>query len=429
MDVMRKMSITGKEAAGTSAAGVDFIEQKIRSLNLLKGEPGEEKLLAELGKCLNCGICLPSCPVTEATSFEVFPGPRTMATTVSRVNPDFWNIRDLIYACTECGSCQEICPEKVPVPAIVSWLRAKIFKLRPDMIPESHKLMLRNLREYGTSLVPEDEGLRTDLAESAMKDLGLPYKKDVYKPSARIVYFAGCVSTHRALEIREAGKLVLGKLGLDFTLLKSESCCGLPATLIGDTALASKLAASAIDKVRQVGANTIIATCSGCANTLQEAVAKMAPSTGIQVKHLVEYIAEDVGAKRISDLTKSKEGTKKTSEKIAIHSACHLSRHLSRRTQDQIIELAKALPGVKITTTNSRQKCCGAGGLLSTYKPDISSRITGYRLDEILGQGEAPAKIIAPCPTCVIQLGQESSNFSPSMTVEDFTVFLAKKIA
>lgn len=132
----KNMSIAGKESATNVASGIEFIEQKIRSLNLLKGEPGEEKLLAELGKCLNCGICLSSCPVLEATSFDVFPGPRAMATTLSRVNPGFWNIKDLIYTCTECGSCQEICPEKVPVPAIISWLRAKVFRLRPDLIPE-----------------------------------------------------------------------------------------------------------------------------------------------------------------------------------------------------------------------------------------------------------------------------------------------------
>ncbi|WXG44845.1 MAG: (Fe-S)-binding protein [Promethearchaeati archaeon SRVP18_Atabeyarchaeia-1] len=423
------MSIAGKESATNVASGIEFIEQKIRSLNLLKGEPGEEKLLAELGKCLNCGICLSSCPVLEATSFDVFPGPRAMATTLSRVNPGFWNIKDLIYTCTECGSCQEICPEKVPVPAIISWLRAKVFRLRPDLIPESHKQMLKNLHEYGTSLPPEDEGLRTDLAESAMNDLDLPYKKDIYKASAKVAYFAGCLSTHRALEIRESGKLILEKLGLDFTLLKNETCCGLPASLIGDTDLANKLAATTIDKVKQLGAETIIATCSGCANTIQEAVARIAPSSGIRVKHLVEYLVEDVGTKKISDLARSKGGKKKESERIAIHSACHLSRHLSRRTQDYIIELTRVLPGVEITTTNTRQKCCGAGGLLSTYRADVSNEITNARLEEILKQGEAPTKIVAPCPTCVIQLGQAASNSSPAVKVEDLTVLLAKKIA
>ena len=422
------MLTKGKEVAGSSTSGIEFIEQKIRSLDLLKGELGEEKLLAELGKCLNCGICLSACPVLEATSFDLFPGPRAMATTVSRVNPSFWNIRDLIYTCTECGSCQEICPDKVPVPAIVSWLRAKIFKLRPDLIPEPHKQMLKNLREYGTSLPPEEEGLRGDLAESAMKDLGLRYMKDTYKASAKVIYFAGCISTHRALEIRESGKLVLDKLGVDFTSIQNENCCGLPASLIGDTDLANKLATSTIDKAKTIGASMIIATCSGCANTIQEAITRIAPGSGLRAKHLVEYLVEDVGTKRISDLAKSNEDKKNPNESIAIHSACHLSRHLSRRTQDYIMELAKVLPKVEITTTNARQKCCGAGGLLSTYRPDVSNRITDARFEEIFEKGESPSKIVAPCPTCVIQLGQAASNQSLSVKVEDFAVLLAKKI-
>lgn len=202
----KKMSTSEKAAATStgSVTGIDFIKQKMKSLDLLQNQIGDEKLITDLGKCLNCGLCLTACPVLEATSFEVFAGPKSMATTLSRVNPSFWNIKDLIYTCTECGSCQEICPEKVPIPRIVSSLRAKIFKLRPDLIPDAHKAMLKNLSEHGTSIPPEDEDLRTDLAESAMKDLGLPYKKDLFKNSAEVAYFAGCLSTHRALEIRES---------------------------------------------------------------------------------------------------------------------------------------------------------------------------------------------------------------------------------
>nr|MDO8133571.1 (Fe-S)-binding protein [Candidatus Njordarchaeum guaymaensis] len=424
------MSATGKEATTQAAGGYNFIKEKMKSLNLLENQLGEKELLSQLGRCLNCGICLSSCPALEATSFEVFPGPRGIATTVSRVNPSFWDIRDLIYTCTECGSCQEICPEKVPVPKAVTLLRGKIFRLRPDLIPSGHQEMLKNLSQHATSLPPEDEEFRSDLAESAMKDLGLPYKKDVYKGSAEVVYFAGCISTHRAPEIRESGKLILDKLGVNFTLLKDVGCCGLPASLIGDTELADKLVTSVFDKVRQVGAKTVIATCSGCANTLQAYVNRMGDNAGIQVKHLAEYLVEDVGIEKVSNLAKSKESKKKSkgTENIAIHSACHLSRHLSRRIQDYVIQLAEALPGVQVTTSNTRQRCCGAGGLLSIFKPDVSNKITSARLQEILEQGKKPEKIVAPCPTCVIQMNQGVSNSAPEIKVEDFAVLLARKI-
>jgi glycolate oxidase iron-sulfur subunit len=424
------MSATKKESSAQVASGFDFIKEKMKELNLLENQPGEELLLSQIGRCLNCGICLSSCPVLEATSFDVFPGPRGIATTVSRVNPDFWDIQDLVYTCTECGSCQEICPEKVPVPQAVSSLRDKIFRLRPDQIPSGHKEILKNLSQHGTSLPPEDEGLRSDLAESAMKDLGLPYKKDVYKGQAGVVYFAGCISTHRTLEIRECGKLILDRLGVNFTLLKDVGCCGLPASLIGDTELADRLASSVFDKVRQVGAKTIVATCSGCANTLQAYVNRIRDGAGIRVKHLAEYLVEDVGVQRVTSLAKANESGKKSrgAENIAIHSACHLSKHLSRRVQDYVIQLAEALPRVQVTTPNTRQKCCGAGGLLSIFKPDVSNKITSARLQEILEQGKKLEKIVAPCPTCVIQMSQGLSNLAPEIKVEDFAVLLARRI-
>jgi Fe-S oxidoreductase len=418
-----------KEAGAGGPTGTDFIKQKMKSLDLLQNKSGEEKLIADLGRCLNCGICLTACPVLEATSFEIFAGPRSVATALSRVNPSFWNVKDVIYTCTECGSCQEICPDKVPIPRIVDSLRAKIYKLRPDLIPEAHKTMLRSLSENGTSIPPEGEDLRADLAESAMKDLGLPYKKDTFKNSAEVAYFAGCLSTHRALEIRESGKLLLEKLGSNFTLLKDEGCCGLPAALIGDEELALKLAKSAFDKVKQVGAKTIVATCAGCANTLKSSLAKIEPNSRIQVKHLVEYLVEDVGLSRLSKIAKSKETRRKPlTEYVAIHPACHLSRHLSRRIQDYIDDLAKTFPGVEVTTPNSRSRCCGAGGLLSSFKPEVANKITDARLREILEQGKNTTKIVAPCPTCTIQLGQGVANSSSNTRVEDLTVFLATRL-
>jgi glycolate oxidase iron-sulfur subunit len=416
-------------ASTSGPTGTDFIEQKMKSLDLLKNKPGDEKLVADLGKCMNCGLCLTACPVLEATSFEIFAGPRSMATTLSRVNPNYWNVKDVIYSCTECGSCQEICPEKVPIPSIVDYLRAKIYKLRPSIIPEAHKAMLTNLSEHGTSIPPEDDDLRTDLAESAMRDLGLPFKKDMFKKSAEVVYFAGCLSTHRALEIRESGKLLLDILGVNFTLLKNEECCGLPATLIGDEELSAKLSKSTFEKVKEVGASTIVATCSGCASTLQNSMRKTYPNSGIRVKHMVEYLVEDVGLPEISEIAKSKERRKKSeAEYVAIHPACHLSRHLSRHIQDYAFELVKAIPRIAVTTPNTSGKCCGAGGLLSSFKPDVANKITNARLQEILDQGKNTTKIVAPCPTCTIQLGQEVANSSSNVKVEDLTVFLARRL-
>jgi Fe-S oxidoreductase len=178
-----------------------------------------------------------------------------------------------------------------------------------------------------------------------------------------------------------------------------------------------------------VGAKTIVATCAGCANTLQNSLRKMEPNSGIQVKHLVEYLIEDIGLSQISKIAKSKGSENKSGpESVAIHPACHLSRHLSRRIQDYIIELAEAIPGVEVTTPNTRTKCCGAGGLLSSFRPDVANKITDARLNEILEQGKNPSKIVAPCPTCTIQLGQGVADSSSSTRVEDLTVFLAKRL-
>ena len=75
-------------------------------------------------KCIRCAACLNACPVyRQATGHgygHVYPGP-IGAVLAPQLDPAY---ADLARASTLCGLCEEVCPVKIPIPAMLLQLRA-----------------------------------------------------------------------------------------------------------------------------------------------------------------------------------------------------------------------------------------------------------------------------------------------------------------
>ena len=81
--------------------------------------------------CINCGLCIQHCPVVAAVGVQRFSGPRSIGVELSRSPPEFWSTADIVYLCTGCGTCREVCPKNVNIPEVVNMIRTRIFDHRP----------------------------------------------------------------------------------------------------------------------------------------------------------------------------------------------------------------------------------------------------------------------------------------------------------
>jgi L-lactate dehydrogenase complex protein LldF len=75
-------------------------------------------------RCIRCGACLNHCPVYQAVGGHaygwVYPGPMGAVLTPSLIGID--KAGHLPNASTFCGRCEEICPVRIPLPAMMrSW--------------------------------------------------------------------------------------------------------------------------------------------------------------------------------------------------------------------------------------------------------------------------------------------------------------------
>ena len=86
----------------------------------------DEELLDTL-RCIRCGACINHCPVYVQLGGHaygtVYPGPIGIALEPQRLGLD--QAGSLTSACTLCGACGEVCPVKIPLPKLISRLRAE----------------------------------------------------------------------------------------------------------------------------------------------------------------------------------------------------------------------------------------------------------------------------------------------------------------
>ncbi|MGQ9720914.1 MAG: (Fe-S)-binding protein [Candidatus Jordarchaeum sp.] len=399
---------------------IKHIEGILQEEDITRMEPEEDETYKKVEACQNCGLCLAVCPILEVIKHESYSGPRSITSELSRTVREFWKAKDVVYFCTQCGRCQEICSKNVPVPDMVTLIRSKLFEQRRDLVPESFEPMLQNLKEHGLAFEPMEGEARVESAQGRLEMLGLPYMPDKIKSNAEVLYFPGCQADNLLPEIRESAKLVLEKLGVDYTLLPGLRCCSLPAILMGDSEMVDKLEKDFLEKVENLGVKTVVTTCAGCTATLEGI--RQRNNADFEVKHIIEYIIEDFGREKFEKLLKNHP----EHVSVTLHSPCHLDRHVGKYTTDYAEEILEILPNVEIKRLEDPERCCGAGGLLNLYNPQISRAIVRKEIEDI--QKSGAQKVVTPCPLCLVQIDQALFRKKAKTEALDYTVFLAKRL-
>lgn len=399
---------------------IKHIEGILQEEDITRMEPEEDETYKKVEACQNCGLCLAVCPILEVIKHESYSGPRSITSELSRTVREFWKAKDVVYFCTQCGRCQEICSKNVPVPDMVTLIRSKLFEQRRDLVPESFEPMLQNLKEHGLAFEPMEGETRVESAQGRLEMLGLPYVPDKIKSNAEVLYFPGCQADNLLPEIRESAKLVLEKLGVDYTLLPGLRCCSLPAILMGDSEMVDKLEKDFLEKVENLGVKTVVTTCAGCTATLEGI--RQRNNADFEVKHIIEYIIEDFGREKFEKLLKNHP----EHVSVTLHSPCHLDRHVGKYTTDYAEEILEILPNVEIKRLEDPERCCGAGGLLNLYNPQISRAIVRKEIEDI--QKSGAQKVVTPCPLCLVQIDQALFRKKAKTEALDYTVFLAKRL-
>ncbi|MEJ2164324.1 MAG: (Fe-S)-binding protein [Desulfobacterales bacterium] len=379
------------------------------------------------------------------------------------------NVLDL-YACTECGRCEEQCPadmtgkplspkrvvhdtkidlfdqapavlaqnkeamepllrESSPITADVLW-SCTTCRACEDICPVNiqHLDILLEARKYQvlmeSSFPPEMQdtfnnlenqsnpwGFGSDSRADWAKDLDVPLMTD--NPGADILYYVGCAGSFddRGKKIARALARVLNKAGVNFAILgEEERCNGDVARRAGNEYLAQMMIAENVETFNQYRPKRILAACPHCYNTLKNEY----PQFGARypVVHHSEFLLDLI-----------KQGRLKTNgaeiEKLTFHDSCYLGRWngIFEAPRSLLRAVNKGQSAFEMHRSQAKGLCCGAGGARMFMEETIGKRINHERAEEVIATG-APV-VAAACPFCITMLTDGIKDKDGNMQVKD----------
>lgn len=226
------------------------------------GEPSKKGIGEHTGKqktVLYEGM-LDACPAGIEYGWEAFwnAGKIWIARSILTGDLEFSEeVRDVIMPCITCGMCSAQCENKIPTVDIIESLRAACVESGIPMI-DKHQLVDRLVKErnnpYG--------GAAAERMKWA-KDAGL--EKYVNNKDAKIAYYVGCTASYRQIEVAVATAKLLDQLGINFTLIEDEVCCGSPFFRVGAVDTAQDLMKKNLEAFKNV--KKVFFSCAGCYRT------------------------------------------------------------------------------------------------------------------------------------------------------------------
>jgi heterodisulfide reductase subunit D len=345
---------------------------------------------AKLNTCIQCGTCSSSCP----TYFAMDIPPRQLWRMVTLGLKEAILNSSTFWLCTACHSCTVRCPRGIPVSDSMRQIREWIVRDGVQEIPRALQLMSQMIAQ-SHNMQGEDNQARliwtSNLPGDQAQELG------ELKRQAEVVWYVGCVSSFypMAYKIPQAMVQILGKSGVDFTLLGGEEwCCGFPLYTAGMGDQMNDLAAHNLERVRATGAKILVSTCASCYHTWKHIYPEILPDfpDDLEVLHATEYMARLVenGQLKLGPVEKV----------ITYHDPCDLGKRSGIFDEPRFV--LEHIPGIELREmANHHQNslCCGGGGNVETFSPDTVNLAAARRLEQ--AQATGAQYIVSACQQCM----------------------------
>jgi Fe-S oxidoreductase len=350
--------------------------------------------MTKLTECLECLLCVSACPLSKAASRE-FAGPAALVQVAKfMIDPRdgikderLRKIRDELWLCANCNSCNNCCPTSLPVLQGINDLCSRT--VETGFIPRTLQAALTSIYKNANPWRGAKD--RRDQWADGLKIKRLPKNK------TKLLYFVGCTPSYdtRAQQVARSMVTILDEAGVDFGILgNEENCCGSPVARIGDLGLQELLVEQNIKMFDKYEIEKIVTTCPHCYDTLANDYKKYGGR--FEVQHYTQFIADLIDQNRLVI-------HRKIEKKVTYHDPCFLAKHNNiTESPRKILENIQGLTLVEMPRNRKNSFCCGGGGGRMWVTDTTEENLNITRSKE--AASISPNIVVATCQFCLINL-------------------------
>jgi Fe-S oxidoreductase len=381
--------------------------------------------------CYQCERCSSGCPTAPAMRYR----PAQMMRLAQFGLEDSLATDASVWRCLGCDTCTAYCPHDLSVRRLVEVMRQHVMQERylvsgVDALDGDESLH-KGIRALGMmgerigtyyNVSGEDNAARlawTDNLEEKPEGL-------VCDAEADLAYFVGCVSAMFPMSygIPQGFAIVLGRAGVNFTTLGGDEwCCGFPMLMAGQLKQAEEMIWHNVEQVRALGIPRLVTTCPSCYHMWHHTYPDiLGESLGFEVVHAVEVLRDLMNEGRLELTEPRRTGI------VTYHDPCDLGR--KGGIYDAPREILRQVPGftfVEMQQSREYALCCGGGGDLETFDPDLVQEVAAQRIVQAAEIGAMV--LVSACPQCVRTLSKAARANKVRIRVMDMTQFLDMALA
>lgn len=321
-------------------------------------------------------MCMFQCPVYSVHRCDAYSSKGKINAIDSIINTKQFTlpeVSEIFRECNLCRHCAKICPGEIDTPDLVIKYREQLNKIKPF---NNYEQILNNINQTGNPY--------TDIKKN---NVGT-FKKE--NKDCKTLLFLGCTIRYKLpKKIVDSVLIFLDNLGMDYTIIDDEPCCGNILNNLGyiqEAQIIAKKNRNILSKF-----DRIITLCPGCYNMFKSN--KRSNGKEFEVFHILEIL------QIARNLLKSN-----IKEPIYFQVPCHIyncDKKFEKIIPDVLILFEQVSSSLDVT---KNPKCCGAGGgMLSSNKDYVEKRIN------ILVANETADKVITACPFCYLNFEKNTS--------------------
>ena len=321
---------------------------------------------------------------------------------------------DVLWACTPCRACQEICPADIEHVNKILDMRRNLVLMQGEFPGEEVMVAVNNVEVNGNPF---------GLAYASRGDWtkGLDVQQMCDGAEVDILYFVGCYASFdkRNQEVARSFVKICNAVGVRVGILgKEEKCCGEPVRKLGNEYLYQMVAQENIELIKGYDVKKIVTTCPHCLNTIGRDYKDL--GLEVEVEHYTVFIDRLMREGRLPLAAHQFDYT--------YHDSCYLGRYQDIIQQPRNILHAAGGRINEMEKSGLESFCCGAGGGRILAEEKLGSRINVKRVK--MAEATGAPLLISNCPFCLTMFedGIKTGDCEGKLQVRDLAEIVVERL-